>query len=76
MTAFTYTEPAGATAATYLERRAKHLATLNPIGQRVFLKSSVEAARKFPLGDGVSAFDKSMVLTTLQRWLDEVKEAA
>lgn len=63
-------------ASAFLAKRADHLRTLNPAGRVVFLKSSLALARQLPLSVEENAFVKSSVLITLQRWLDEVTEAA
>lgn len=76
MPKFTFAPLASPKARAYLERRSAHLATLNPPAQRVFLKTSIELMRNAPIGSDVSNFDRHLVVTTLQRWLDETREAA
>lgn len=73
---FSFTPPRSDKARLYLERCVEHVATLNPVGQRTFLASRLEQARDFPVSVDVSAFDKSLVLITLQSWLDQTQEAA
>lgn len=73
---FTFEPLQSQKANNWLRRRAEHLATLNPSGQRVFLKSCIALARQLPLSTEETAFDKSAVIITVERWLDEVREAA
>lgn len=73
---FTFSPPESDTARRFLEDRANHAATLPPHAQLRFLKWNLDMARNLPIGADVSALDKSNVVITLQRWLDEVREAA
>lgn len=73
---FNFTPPASEKAANFLAARAKHLATLKPSAQVVFLKWSLLLARQLPISADVSAVARLHVIITLQRWLDEVTEAA
>ena len=73
---FTFDPTSSEKANAFLKARAKHLATLKPSAQVVFLKSSLLLARQLPISADVSAVARSHVIITLQRWLDEVTEAA
>lgn len=75
-TPFTFEPPASEKATAFLKARAEHLRTLNPSGQRVFIKTELAFARKLPLSVEENALVKLGVIITLQRWLDEVCEVA
>lgn len=60
----------------FLKARAEHLKTLSPSGRAVFIKSALVSARQLPLSSTENAFVKAEVILTLQRWLDDVREAA
>lgn len=73
---FTFIRPASSIADAFLERCAAHLATLSPEDRAKWFREWIPAAQRLPIGGGVSAFDKSHVITTLMRWQDEAQEAA
>ncbi len=72
---FTFTPPNGAMARDFLERSSKHLETLMPAARDAWFRDWIPTMRRAPVSKKVSAFDKSLVVITLQRWADQ-KEAA
>jgi len=66
-------------ARAWLQRSSNHLAKLKPPQQLAWLREWIPAARRFPINDGLTAMDLSIVLDTLINWQADVmaqKEAA
>lgn len=73
---FSFDPPSSEKARGFLERCASHLATLSPEAREKWFKEWIPAAKRLPLDREVSAFDKSLVITTLMGWQDAAREAA
>jgi len=70
---FTFTPPASRKAANFLERSAKHLRSLPAHERKTWFEHWTPKVADMPLGDGVTAADKSLVILTVDRWAAEAE---
>lgn len=68
---FTFTEPNSPKAAKFLSDSAAHLESLTPVARGPWVKNRLAIAQGLPLGNGVTAFDKHIVITALMAWQDK-----
>jgi hypothetical protein len=78
MPKFTFTAPRSLKARQYLEKRVAYLAAMNRAAQAAYLAGAIVTANRLPVDADCDNFDKTLVVSTLRRWLEQVskREAA
>jgi hypothetical protein len=73
---YLFTPTTSEAANDFLRRAAQHLATLASGQREEWFELFIPTIKAWPLSRQVNAFEKSLVIATLQRWSNFCKERA
>lgn len=75
MTQFSFENPTSPAARAWLQAAAEYLNRSAPDEQRKWLAAWLPYLRDKPFSRNMTAFEKSLVIITLEKWADEITEA-